>query len=66
MRGIHHLQPVVIVDEGHLLDREMLEEVRILLNYPQLLVIRKFLETLLVRKDFRAFQTKNLRIMYIY
>jgi len=32
MRGIHRLQPVVIVDEAHLLDREMLEEVRFLLN----------------------------------
>lgn len=34
MRGIHRLQPVVVVDEAHLLDREMLEEVRFLLNYP--------------------------------
>lgn len=33
MRGIHGLQPVVVVDEGHLLDREMLEEVRFLLNF---------------------------------
>lgn len=33
MRGIHLLQPVVIVDEAHLLDREMLEEVRFLLNF---------------------------------
>lgn len=33
MRGIHQLQPVVIVDEAHLLDREMLEEVRFLLNF---------------------------------
>lgn len=33
MRGIHHLEPVVIVDEAHLLDREMLEEVRFLLNF---------------------------------
>lgn len=33
LRGIHHLQPVVIVDEAHLLDREMLEEVRFLLNF---------------------------------
>lgn len=33
MRGIHNLQPVVIVDEAHLLDREMLEEVRFLLNF---------------------------------
>lgn len=32
MKGIHHLQPVVVVDEAHLLDREMLEEVRFLLN----------------------------------
>lgn len=31
MRGIHRLQPVVAVDEAHLLDREMLEEVRFLL-----------------------------------
>jgi len=32
MQGIHRLQPVVVVDEAHLLDREMLEEVRFLLN----------------------------------
>lgn len=32
MQGIHKLQPVVVVDEAHLLDREMLEEVRFLLN----------------------------------
>ena len=33
MRGIHDLLPVVVVDEAHLLDREMLEEVRFLLNF---------------------------------
>lgn len=33
MRGIRSLQPVVIVDEAHLLDKEMLEEVRFLLNF---------------------------------
>lgn len=33
MLGIHKLQPVVVVDEAHLLDKEMLEEVRFLLNY---------------------------------
>lgn len=33
MKGIHFLQPVVIVDEAHLLDKEMLEEVRFLLNF---------------------------------
>ncbi len=33
MRGIHRLKPVVVVDEAHLLDREMLEEVRFLLNF---------------------------------
>lgn len=32
IRGVHGLQPVVVVDEAHLLDREMLEEVRFLLN----------------------------------
>lgn len=32
IRGIQHLLVVVIVDEAHLLDREMLEEVRFLLN----------------------------------
>ena len=32
MRGIHNMKPVVMVDEAHLLDREMLEEVRFLLN----------------------------------
>jgi len=30
--GIHHRRIVVVVDEAHLLDREMLEEVRFLLN----------------------------------
>ncbi|TGA95474.1 AAA family ATPase [Sporolactobacillus shoreae] len=33
MRGIHGLQPVCVVDEAHLLSREMLEEVRFLLNF---------------------------------
>lgn len=33
MRGIHGLRPVVVVDEAHLLDRELLEEVRFLLNF---------------------------------
>jgi type II secretory pathway predicted ATPase ExeA len=32
MRGVHGLKPVVIVDESHLLDREMFEEIRFLLN----------------------------------
>ena len=31
MKGLHHLQCVVILDESHLLDKEMLEEVRFLL-----------------------------------
>lgn len=33
MLGIQQKRPVVIVDEAHLLDREMLEEVRFLLNF---------------------------------
>lgn len=33
MQGIHRLRAVVVVDEAHLLDREMLEEVRFLLNF---------------------------------
>ena len=33
MKGIQGTVPVAIVDESHLLDREMLEEVRFLLNY---------------------------------
>jgi len=33
MKGLHKKQPVVVVDEAHLLDREMLEEVRFLLNF---------------------------------
>lgn len=33
MRGVHRIQPVVVVDESHLLDREMFEEVRFLLNF---------------------------------
>jgi general secretion pathway protein A len=32
MQMVHHQQPVVVVDEAHLLDKEMLEEVRFLLN----------------------------------
>ena len=32
MRGVHGLRPVVIVDEAHLLDKEMFEEIRFLLN----------------------------------
>ncbi|NLO47974.1 MAG: AAA family ATPase [Clostridiales bacterium] len=33
MKGVHGLLPVVIVDEAHLLDRDMLEEIRFLLNF---------------------------------
>jgi len=33
MKGVHGLLPVCIVDEAHLLDREMLEEIRFLLNF---------------------------------
>jgi type II secretory pathway predicted ATPase ExeA len=33
MRGVHGLLPVAIVGEAHLLDREMLEEIRFLLNW---------------------------------
>lgn len=33
MRGIGHQKLVVIVDESHLLSKEMLEEIRFLLNY---------------------------------
>ncbi|HEX3012113.1 MAG TPA: AAA family ATPase, partial [Syntrophomonadaceae bacterium] len=33
MQGMHNLKPVVVVDEAHLLDKEMLEEVRFLLNF---------------------------------
>jgi len=33
MKGVNHLIPVAIVDESHLLDREMLEEIRFLLNF---------------------------------
>src|SRR5690554_2208594 len=33
LRGIQRLSPIVVVDEAHLLDREMLEEVRFLLNF---------------------------------
>lgn len=31
--GVHGIMPVAIVDEAHLLGREMLEEIRFLLNY---------------------------------
>lgn len=33
MKGVHGFLPVAIVDEAHLLDREMLEEIRFLLNF---------------------------------
>lgn len=33
MFGIHRIRPVVVVDESHLLEREMLEELRFLLNF---------------------------------
>ena len=33
MRGVHGLNPVVIVDEAHLLNKEMFEEIRFLLNF---------------------------------
>ncbi|WP_256942611.1 ATP-binding protein [Bacillus sp. OV166] len=33
MRGIRNKQPVVVVDEAHILDRKMLEEVRFLHNF---------------------------------
>lgn len=33
MKGVNGLVPVTIVDESHLLDRDMLEEVRFLLNF---------------------------------
>lgn len=32
LRGVHRLRPVAIVDEAHLLSRDMLEEVRFLMN----------------------------------
>jgi len=33
IRGLQKLKLVVVVDEAHLLDKEMLEEVRFLLNF---------------------------------
>lgn len=33
MRGVSKRKLVVIVDEGHLLSKEMLEEIRFLMNY---------------------------------
>jgi len=33
LKGVHGIIPVAIVDESHLLDRDMLEEVRFLLNF---------------------------------
>lgn len=33
MKGVNNLIPIAIVDESHLLDREMLEEIRFLLNF---------------------------------
>jgi len=33
LKAVHGVKPVAIVDESHLLDREMLEEIRFLLNY---------------------------------
>lgn len=39
MRGIHQLTPMVVVDEAHLLDGEMLEVVRFLLNFKMALIL---------------------------
>ena len=33
IKGVHNILPVVIVDEAHLLGRDMLEEIRFLLNF---------------------------------
>ena len=33
LKGVHGILPVAIIDEAHLLGREMLEEIRFLLNY---------------------------------
>jgi type II secretory pathway predicted ATPase ExeA len=33
MKGVHGFLPIAVVDEAHLLDREMLEEIRFLLNF---------------------------------
>lgn len=33
LKGVHGVLPVAIIDEAHLLGREMLEEIRFLLNY---------------------------------
>jgi type II secretory pathway predicted ATPase ExeA len=33
MKGVHGVLPVVIVDESHLLEKDMLEEIRFLLNF---------------------------------
>jgi len=33
IKGVYGLLPVVVIDEAHLLDKEMLEEVRFLLNF---------------------------------
>lgn len=33
MKGVHGILPVVIVDESHLLEKDMLEEIRFLLNF---------------------------------
>ena len=33
LKGVHGMLPVAIIDEAHLLGREMLEEIRFLLNY---------------------------------
>jgi type II secretory pathway predicted ATPase ExeA len=33
MKGVNHLFPVAIVDESHLLEKDMLEEIRFLLNF---------------------------------
>jgi len=33
MKGVNNLVPIAIIDEAHLLDKEMLEEIRFLLNF---------------------------------
>ena len=67
MKGVHHLNPVVVMDEAHLLSKEMLEEVRFLLNFkmdscsPMALVLVGQLE-LLHRLQNQAYEAIRQRI----
>jgi type II secretory pathway predicted ATPase ExeA len=67
VHGVRHRQIVVVVDEAHLLDREMLEEIRFLLNFKMdshspLALILSGQPELLATLDTRPFEAIRQRV----